>query len=79
MLPFKNHPGTTLAFSCDVHGRETSATLKRGATLLGISARSYDASAGRLSGASFGGIARFFNDDNLALLRIVIDINLFNK
>ena len=79
MLPFKKHPGTALAFARDAHGRETSATLKRGATLLGISARSYDAASGRLSGASFGGIARFFNDDNLALLRIVIDINLFNK
>ncbi len=53
--------GTTLAFARDVHGRETSATLKRGATLLGISARSYDAAAGRLSGASFGGIAFAWN------------------
>ena len=61
MLPFKNHPGTTLTFSRDVHGRETSATLKRGATLLGISARSYDAASGRLSGASFGGIAFAWN------------------
>ncbi len=53
--------GTTLTFARDSHGRETSATLKRGATLLGISARSYDAASGRLSGASFGGIAFVWN------------------
>lgn len=41
MLPFKNHPGTALAFARDSHGRETPATLKHGATLLGISARSF--------------------------------------